>query len=245
MSSPCNAGIWRKFAAELLGSLGITLTVGIVAASIDAPNSPILASGCFLAAFYAAFASVSGVHLNPAVTVGVGIYRGVVEGCSQVLLVELIGYVISQFCGCLIGGACAGALLNHMSETLTVTPVEVFPFKDHYEQVSDFSLEMIGAFFFMLTQLRVCYSKNNDNVLIKGLIIGCAFTFALLINHSLKGEGLNPAMDTGLWISNILAGHDGDDSLVMYHFLDYYVATIVGSALAAAVHCGYELSAEN
>ena len=104
----------RKFAAEVLGTailLAAVVGSGIMGERLSGGNAAIallantIATGATLVAIILALGSISGAHLNPAVTLAVAIERGMAWA-------EVPGYLCAQVLGALAGVAAAHVMFG-------------------------------------------------------------------------------------------------------------------------------------
>ena len=84
----------QKLTCEGVGTFGLTLTVVMVNGT--APTMTVFAVGMYLACFAYAFGSISGTHINPAVSVGVFTW-GIINKTASAL--EFALYILIQYVG--------------------------------------------------------------------------------------------------------------------------------------------------
>jgi len=159
-----------------LGLIGIAATFGII-----------------VSAMIYIFGSISGTHINPAVTISLAIGKFMPKN-------DVLGYLSAQ----IIGGITASSFLtllfpNNESLGGTVPSGSL---------VQSFSLEFILTFFLMLTILAVTAKK--ETAAIAGLIIGLVITGIILFAGPISGGSFNPARSlapalisgnfTALWV---------------------------------------------
>jgi MIP family channel proteins len=174
------------------------------------------AHGLAIMAFAFAYGSVSGGHMNPAVTVGV-------LAAGAMSAVEAIGYIISP----LIGGV-AGALLLRTglgtpalahnlvlgAMSLTITPA------------AGFMIEALLGFFLVTVVLSTAVAGRAGSL--APLAIGMTLTLNILMGGALTGAPFNPARALGPMVAT---GNFSDAWL-------YVTAPIVGAIVAAVLHTG-------
>jgi MIP family channel proteins len=172
------------------------------------------AHGLAIMAFAFAYGSVSGGHMNPAVTVGV-------LAAGAMSAVEAIGYIISQ----LIGGV-AGALLLRTglgtpalahnlvlgAMSLTITPA------------AGFMIEALLGFFLVTVVLSTAVAGRAGSL--APLAIRMTLTLNILMGGALTGAPFNPARALGPMVAT---GNFSDAWL-------YVTAPIVGAIVAAVLH---------
>ena len=181
------------------------------------------AHGLAIMAFAFAYGSVSGGHMNPAVTVGV-----LAAGAMSVG--EAIGYIVSQLIGgvagalllrTVLGGAATGlgmpALAHNLAlgaTSLTITPA------------AGFMIEAVLAFFLVTVVLSTAVAGRAGSL--APLAIGMTLTLNILMGGALTGAPFNPARALGPMVAT---GNFSDAWL-------YVTAPIVGAIVAAIVHTG-------
>jgi aquaporin Z len=221
--------IASKLIAEFIGTFAFVF-IGAGAAAVvgDGVGLPGIAAVAFahglaIMAFAFAFGSVSGGHMNPAVTVGV-------LAAGAMRLGEAIGYIISQLIGgvagalllrTVLGGAATGlgtpALAHNLA--LGATSVTITP-------AAGFIVEALLAFFLVTVVLGTAVAGRAGNL--APLAIGMTLTFNILMGGALTGAPFNPARALG---PMVVTGKFDDVWL-------YLLAPIVGAIVAAIVHTG-------
>jgi MIP family channel proteins len=218
-----------KLLAEFIGTFAFVFigagTAAVVGGGVGLPGIVAIAfaHGLAIMAFAFAYGSLSGGHMNPAVTVGVLAAGAIGAG-------EAIGYIISQ----LIGGVAGALLLRTVlggAETglgtpalahdlalgvmfLTVTPV------------AGFMIEAVLGFFLVTVVLSAAVAGRAGSL--APLAIGMTLTFNILMGGALTGAPFNPARALGPMVAT---GNFSDAWL-------YLTAPIVGAILAAILHTG-------
>jgi len=181
------------------------------------------AHGLTIMVFAFAYGSVSGAHINPAVTIGVLAAGAMRPG-------EATGYIVSQLIGgiagalflsAVLGGAATGlgtpALAHNLAlgvTTLTITPIE------------GFMIEAVLGFFLVTVVLSTAVAGRAGSL--APLAIGMTLTFNILMAGALTGAAFNPARALG---PMVVTGNFTD-------FWLYMAAPIVGAIVAAIVHTG-------
>jgi aquaporin Z len=218
-----------KLLTEFIGTFSFVF-VGAGAAAVvgDGVGLPGIAAiafahGLTIMAFAFAYGSVSGGHMNPAVTVGVLVAGAMRPG-------EAIGYIISQLVGGVAGalllrtvpgGAATGlgmpALAHNLAlgaTSLTVTPA------------AGFMIEAVLGFFLVTVVLSTAVAGRAGSL--APLAIGMTLTFNILMGGALTGAPFNPARALGPMVAT---GNFSDAWL-------YMTAPIVGAIVAAVLHTG-------
>jgi MIP family channel proteins len=221
--------ITPKLLAEFIGTFTLVF-IGAGAAAVVGDGAGLngiaavaFAHGLVIMAFAFAYGSVSGGHMNPAVTVGV-------LAAGAMGIGEAIGYVISQLVGgvagalvlsAVLGGAETGlgtpALAHNLTlgaTTLTITPA------------AGFTIEAVLAFFLVTVVLSTAVAGRAGGL--APLAIGMTLTFNILMGGALTGAPFNPARALGPMVAT---GNFSDAWL-------YLTAPIVGAIVAAILHTG-------
>src|SRR5260370_23480010 len=218
-----------KLLAEFIGTFAFVFigagTAAIVGEGVGLPGivAVALAHGLAIMAFAFAYGSVSGGHMNPAVTVGV-LTAGAMDP------IDAIGYVASQLVGgiagafllrTLLGGVATGLGTPTLAHdlalggvSLTITPV------------AGFIIEAVLAFFLVTVVLSTAVAGRAGNL--APLAIGMTLTFNILMGGALTGAAFNPARALG---PMVVTGNFADVWL-------YMAAPVVGAIVAAIVHAG-------
>jgi MIP family channel proteins len=218
-----------KLLAELIGTFAfVFIGAGASAVIGDGVGLPgitaiALAHGLTITAFVFAYGSVSGGHMNPAVTVGV-----LAAGAMRVG--EAAGYIVSQ----LVGGVLAAYLLRAVLQgpatglgtpalahnlSLGVTSVTITP-------LAGFVIEAVLAFFLVTIVLNTAVASRASHF--APLAIGMTVTFNIIMGGALTGAAFNPALVLGPMIVT------GDLSNAWL----YMAAPIAGALIAVVVNRG-------
>jgi len=146
-----------------LGLLGISLTFGII-----------------ISVMIYVFGSISGAHLNPAVTISLAVGKLIPKN-------EIIAYLLAQ----VFGSISASSILR----LLFIESISLGETQPSGEIFQSFWLELILTFFLMLTILVVTSKKELSNL--TGIIIGLMVTAMILFAGSISGGSFNPARSIG------------------------------------------------
>ncbi|HWE78346.1 MAG TPA: aquaporin [Pseudolabrys sp.] len=216
-----------KLLAEFIGTFAFVF-IGAGAAAVvgDGVGLPGIAAiafahGLTIMVFAFAYGSVSGGHMNPAVTVGV-----LAAGAMRVA--EAIGYIVSQLVGgvagalllsVVLGGAETGlgmpALAHNLAlgaTSLTITPA------------AGFMIEAALAFFLVTIVLSTAVAGRAGDL--APLAIGMTLTLNIIMGGALTGAAFNPARALGPMVAT---GNFSNAWL-------YMTAPIVGAIVAAILH---------
>ena len=231
----------RKLGAELLGTAilvffacgvaTLSFGKGFAFSGLLGPSSmgivaTALAFGLVLMGLIYAIGSISGCHVNPAVTIG-----ALVAG--RITLVEAVGYWVAQFVGGLLGALALWSVFSGSPKySRTITGLGA----DGYGSASmvkidvghAFLVEVILTAVFIFVILSV--TSKLGNAVTAGVAIGLTLTFVHLIGIPLTGTSVNPARSFG---PALVGGGTAQHQL--WHFI---VAPLVGGVVGAAVHVG-------
>ncbi len=208
----------KKYIAELIGTFvlvfvgcGTAAVLGCTAEPTAAYLMTALAFGGVIVAMAYSIGNVSGCHVNPAVSLGVFLNKGMSGK-------DFIGYVVAQCIGALAGALVLMALIGKEYGLGT---------NGLYDGSIGKSLliEIILTCIFVLAILGVTSKTENGKV--AGLVIGASLTLVHLIGIHFTGTSVNPARSLG---PALLMG--GDALSCVWVFI---VAPLVGGALAACI----------
>lgn len=167
----------RALAAELFGTLYLTLAVLI---SINNPEFPIptpVIAGLTLGIFVYTIGSISGCHINPAVTIGLA-------AIGKIDLPNAAAYIVSQFIGAFIALA--------MGNAIFAAPVEL---------VAGSSLgiglaELLGTLLLLFGFAAVVLGRVPEAM--SGVVIGSSLTLGVHFAAHASNGVLNPAVALGI-----------------------------------------------
>ena len=223
-----------KLLAEFIGTFAFVF-IGAGAAAVvgDGVGLPGIAAiafahGLTIMVFAFAYGSVSGGHMNPAVTVGV-----LAAGAMGVR--DAIGYIVAQLVGGIAGALLLGAVLGGTATglgmpqlahnlALGATTVTITP-------EAGFVIEAVLAFFLVTAVLSTAVVGRAGNL--APLAIGMTLTLNIIMGGALTGAAFNPARALGPMVAT---GNYRDAWL-------YMTAPLVGAGIAALVHLGLTLLA--
>ena len=188
----------RKLIAEVLGTF--VLVFGGCGSAVFAAAFPgvgigllgvSLAFGLTVTAMAYLFGSLSGAHLNPAVTLGFW-------AAGRMPAAEVPGYVAAQFVGAVAGAGvllliAAGAAGGHDVGTLGLGQTAYDPAQ--WNVLSVVAVEAIATLAFIAVILAV--TAPGRNLSHGGLIIGLTLAILHLMFVPVSGNSLNPARSLG------------------------------------------------
>lgn len=202
----------KKYLAELIGTFGLVFC-GTGAIIVNQEYSSALghagvaiAWGLAVTVMIYCFGSISGAHLNPAVTLSLWMDK-------IFPLKDVIPYISGQ----LLGAITASALLKFLfpyNETLGST----LPSGSVWQS---FIFEFLMTFFLMLTIFKVAI-ENETTKPLAGIIIGLVILLEAMFGGPVSGASMNPVRSIG---PAIISGH-------MQHLWIYITAPISGASAA-------------
>ena len=216
----------KKYLAEMIGTMVLVL-MGCGAAVFAGAAQPFdavgtlgvaFAFGLSVVAMAYAIGSISGCHINPAITLGV-FMSGRMSGKDAGM------YIVFQIIGAIIGSAILWFLAKDSGSTTTFTGANNFA--DGQMSVA-FVAEMVFTFIFVLVVLGVT-AKNGLNEF-AGLAIGLALVVVHIVCIPITGTSVNPARSIGP------ALFEGGTALTNLWL--FIVAPFIGAAIAAIVWKG-------
>lgn len=176
-------------AYALLGSTGLGSTYSTVAGIIGIA----VVFGLAMTFVYYMFSSISGTHVNPAVSVAMYFNEAI-------SLVEMILYIVAQLLGALLA---SGLLLGILKCIPSVSITTLGVGQTGYSSLSMSSLDVKGAiliesvltFVFVLVYLHIVNDERLEKL--SGLLIGGALTLVTILGIPFTGASINPARSFG------------------------------------------------
>jgi len=205
--------------AEALGTFGLVFVgAAVVVVNGGFPNSGIgllgiaLAHAVVLSVMITATMTISGGHLNPAITLGLLATRRISAGSAA-------AYIVTQLAAAVVGAFLVKALLPVGAVRNTLVGVPVIAGSMSLSQA--IGLELILTFFLMSAVYGTAVSPDAPRV--GGFGIGLVLLFDILVGGPLTGAAMNPARAFGpAVVSGEWVGHGV-----------YWVGPIAGAVLAA------------
>ncbi len=222
----------KKYLAEMIGTMVLVLMGcgAAVFAGAGQPFDPVgtlgvaFAFGLSVVAMAYAIGSISGCHINPAITLGV-LLTGRMSGKDAGL------YIVFQIIGAILGSAILWFLAKESGSTSTLTGANGFA---EGQMAQAFVAETIFTFIFVLVVLGVT-AKNGLNKF-AGLAIGLALVLVHIVCIPITGTSVNPARSIGPAI------FQGGAALAQLWV--FIVAPFLGAAIAAFVWKGITVENE-
>ena len=226
----------KKYIAECIGTATLVLlgcgTAMLVGCSSEMGGGYILtalAFGLTIVGMAYCVGNISGCHINPAVSLGVFINRGMSAK-------DFIGYVISQIIGAFIGSAILMAIFSFgliEDKTGGFGANGLEGVSGSY--IAGIIVEVVLTFIFVMVILGVT-SKKFKHGSFGGLIIGLTLTLVHIFGIGLTGTSVNPARSIAPAVFAAINGNTEPLS-VLWIFI---IAPLIGAALAAVVYRALE-----
>jgi MIP family channel proteins len=209
----------RRLTAEALGTFGLVFVgAAVVVVNGGFPNSGIgligiaLAHAVVLSVMISATMTISGGHLNPAVTIGLLATR-------RIDPVSAAAYIVVQLAGACVAAYLVTLLLPGPAVRGAMVGVPVIASSVSLSQA--IGLELILTFFLVSAVFGTAVSPDAPRV--AGFGIGLVLLFDILVGGPLTGAAMNPARAFGpALVAGEWVGH-----------LVYWIGPIVGALLAA------------
>ncbi|WP_436418123.1 MIP family channel protein [Petrimonas sulfuriphila] len=222
----------KKYLAEMIGTMVLVLMGcgAAVFAGAGQPFDPVgtlgvaFAFGLSVVAMAYTIGSISGCHINPAITLGV-LLTGRMSGKDAGL------YIVFQIIGAILGSAILWFLAKESGSTTTLTGANGFA---EGQMAQAFVAETIFTFIFVLVVLGVT-AKNGLNKF-AGLAIGLALVLVHIVCIPITGTSVNPARSIGPAI------FQGGAALAQLWV--FIVAPFLGAVIAAFVWKGITVENE-
>ena len=212
----------KKFVAELIGTFMLVfIGTGVVVFGngLDGPGHFGIAFAFGLAIVVAAYSigTVSGAHLNPAVSIAMFVNKRLSSS-------ELVNYILGQVVGAFLASASVFFLLAN-SGMATASLVEN-ALANGVTVSGGFLFETIATFLFVLVIMTVT-SASKGNGAIAGLVIGLSLTALILAGLNITGLSVNQARSLA---PAVLVG-----GAALQQVWIFILAPILGGVLAALV----------
>lgn len=222
----------RRLIAEIVGTAilvafgagsvvaALTVAGGTPTSKVDYPALGMIAItfGLAIALAIYAFGTVSGAHINPAVTIGLAAVR-------RFPWTEVIPYLIAQAIGAFGGGLLIIAVFGKNAANLSADGGTKLGANVSWG--AGIAAEVIGTFLLVLAIMALAVDRRAPSGW-AGLMIGFAVTAAILMVGPLTGGSLNPARTFGPYLSATVFG----GSVPWRDYWVYVVGPLAGSLLA-------------
>jgi len=214
----------KAYLAEAIGTFAL-IFIGVGAISNQPYGGDLLAValayGLTIAVMVSATGSLSGGHLNPAVTFGA--WAG-----NRISLSQAVKYWIAQLLGALLAGIAASLLFGGVA-LLKATPTL------NVSWLQGFSLEAITTFFLVFVAFGTAIDPNPRAPKLGGFAIGLTMTLGILATGPLTGGAMNPARVFG----PALASGSLLSAAAIQEHLVYWCGPLVGGGAAGLLYGRY------
>ena len=204
----------RPYLAELIGTFALTfIGAGSIASGQNNLVGIALAHGLAIMTMIYAMGHISGVHINPAVTISL------LAG-GKIKPADAVGYIISQ----LIGATLAGfALLVIYPDPAKAAFLGTPTLGANVSVLTAIFAEAVMTFFLVLAVWGSGVDARTSGPAV-GMAIGMVVTMDILMGGPLTGAAMNPARALG---PALASGHLND-------WYVYWIGPVIG-ALAAGI----------
>lgn len=210
---------WKVFLAEFIGTFALVF----IGAGAGAANAGLvgvaLAHGLTLMVFAYAFGSISGTHVNPAVTWAF-VWNGTLKWGEAAV------YWVAQF----IGAISAAGLLHLFASAMggSINAGATVGVLTEANPVLAMVAEAVLTFFLVNTILHTAIGGKGGPM--TGAAIGLTLTAAILVGGPLTGASLNPArtLGTAVYAAPSLGN--------VYTYVIYLFGPLIGSTVALLVY---------
>ena len=207
----------KALTAEFIGTFTL-IFIGAGAGAIgESLVAVAFAHGLVVLAFAFSYGSISGTHINPAVTIGLLVGKQIEFG-------KAVAYIIVQLLGGIVGAAALYYVLGAKAGTLGATVPAA-----GIGTGQAFLLELLLTFFLVNTIYFTAVSGKGGNL--APIAIGLALVFCILMGGPLTGASLNPARTLGPALFSSAPN-------ALSTLWIYFVACPLGGVLAALVYGG-------
>ena len=213
----------KKYLCEFIGTLVLVL-FGCGSAAIAGDTlgtlGIALAFGLSIVAMAYVIGSVSGCHINPAVSLAMLISK-------KMDVKDFVGYVVAQVLGAIAGSAILYFIISSCGMDVAAIGLGANGFGDAsavgLSMFGSIIVEIILTFVFIYTILGVTSSEKFSSV--AGIVIGLSLAFVHIMGIPLTGTSVNPARS--LAPALFLGG------IALEQVWVFIVAPFIGASLAA------------
>ena len=216
----------KKYTAEMIGTLALVLIgcgSAVIAGGQISYTGIAFAFGLTVLAMVYAIGSISGCHINPAITVAM-LVAGKIKGKDAIF------YIIFQCIGAIIGAGILWAIASGISDfSLAKNGLGQNGFGEHspagYSLIACFIAEVVLTAIFLFSIFGSTHRDAPKGF--AGLSIGFTLVLIHLVGIPITGTSVNPARSLG---PAVFVG--GDALAQLWLFI---VAPIVGGIIAAII----------
>lgn len=218
----------KKLIVELIGTFALILfgagsgAISGLGSTLPTMTSIALAHGLVVMACAYAFGHISGVHLNPAVTVGLWVAK-------KIPTTDALAYIVTQIIGSIVAGfTLAFVFADAGPGAASLGAVGIVP---GVSVIGALLLEGICVFLLVSVVLQTAVAGKAGQL--APLAIGMTLAASIMFLGPITGAAINPVRAIGPAVAN------GD----MQWILPYCVATVLGGVVAGLLYT-YVLSDE-
>ena len=185
----------RKYIAELFGTL-VLVFVGCGTVVFSEPyvgNIGIaLAFGLAVTAMIYTIGSISGAHINPAVTLGMWT-------SGRIKIKDVIGYIAFQFIGAVLGTGLIYSIIKGHISGYDIRYIGLgqngygLGYAGGYDLYSAILFELVATFIFV----KVVLKTTESDLKIAGVVIGLTLIAIHILGLPITGVSVNPARSFG------------------------------------------------
>jgi len=214
----------KTYLAELIGTFALTfIGAGSIASGQNNLVGIALAHGIAIMTMIYALGHISGVHINPAVTLGL-----LVGG--KIKLPDAVAYIIAQLIGATLAGFALLYIYPDPSKAAFLGTPTLGP---NISPLTGIVAEIIMTFFLVLAVWGSGVDARTSGPAV-GLAIGMVVTMDILMGGPLTGAAMNPARALG---PALASGHLND-------WYVYWVGPIIGALIAGLLYSRVFLNAK-
>ena len=219
----------KKCVAECIGTFALVFFAVGTACVTQNIVAIALSFGLVIVVMAYSVGSISGCHLNPAVSVAM-------YTMGKIDLKTFLGYVIAQFAGAILGAFCIYSAIRmpfppdyHM----TAFGVNLLISREYSvgSVISSFFFEFILTLVFVYVIIHSVSSESIGNK--AGLYIGATLVLVHLLGINLTGTSVNPARSFGPALVSLFFGNSADAIAQVWVFI---LAPLGGGVLAAFLY---------
>lgn len=211
----------KKYVAEMIGTMVLVLMgcgSAVIAGQYIGYSGISFSFGFAVLSMVYAIGSVSGCHINPAITVSMLV-------AGKISIKDTALYIVFQCAGAIIGAGLIFAIMSgNISYSLAINGLGANSYST-YSLVSVLIAEIVLTFIFVL----VVHGSTHEKVPkgFAGLAIGLTLALIHLVSIPIDGTSVNPARSLGpaVFVQGI----------ALSQLWVFWVAPIIGGILAAVV----------
>ncbi len=221
----------KKYVAEFIGTFILVLvgcgTAVLAGLSVAGVVGIAFAFGLTLLALVYTIGSISGCHVNPAVSISM-------LALGKISAKDAVFYIVAQCIGAIVGSAVLYVIASGNTQYSLATIGLGQNGYDaaspaRFSMMSAFVAELLLTFMFVLVIHGATSEKAPKGF--AGIPIGFSLVFVHLLGIPVTGTSVNPARSLG---PAVIVGAFADGSALSQLWL-FWVAPIIGALLAAAV----------